>query len=88
MCFLAKFKCCFGGDPLPTIVWSHNDSRVQEILAADSSKIPQYRIHKLHEIHYLDIGPVTNRDNGQIKCTIMNRFGREEAIAQLIVVCK
>ena len=36
----------------------------------------------------MDMGPVTLRDNGQIKCTIMNRFGREEAIAQLIVVRK
>jgi hypothetical protein len=36
----------------------------------------------------LDIGPVNLRDNGQIKCTIMNRLGREEAIAQLFVVRK
>jgi hypothetical protein len=36
----------------------------------------------------LDIGSVNPSDNGQIKCTIMNRFGREEAIAQLFVVRK
>jgi hypothetical protein len=88
-CFLlAKFKCCFGGDPLPTIVWSHNDSRVSEILATGGSTASQYRIHKLHDIYYLDIGPVNSRDNGQIKCTIMNRHGREEAIAQLVVARK
>ncbi len=88
-CFLlAKFKCCFGGDPLPTIVWSHNDSRVSEILAAGGSAASQYRMHKLHDIYYLDIGPVNSRDNGQIKCTIMNRHGREEAIAQLIIARK
>ena len=36
----------------------------------------------------MEIGPVTLRDNGQVKCTIMNRFGREEAFAQLIVARK
>lgn len=91
LCFLlctAKFKCCFGGDPLPTIVWSHNDSRVPEILAAGGATSSQYRVHKLHDIHYLDIGPVSVRDNGQVKCTLMNRYGREEAFAQLIVARK
>ncbi|CAF3310005.1 unnamed protein product [Rotaria socialis] len=83
---IAKFKCCFGGDPLPTIVWSHNDSRIPEILAAGGSTSAQYQTHKLHELYYLDVGPVSARDNGQIKCTIMNRYGREEAIAQIIVV--
>ncbi|CAF2381007.1 unnamed protein product [Rotaria sp. Silwood2] len=83
---IAKFKCCFGGDPLPTIVWSHNDSRIPEIIAAGGSTSSQYRTYKLHDIYYLDIGPVSTRDNGQIKCTLMNRYGREEAIAQLIVV--
>ncbi|CAF1132651.1 unnamed protein product [Adineta steineri] len=82
---LAKFKCCFGGDPLPTIVWSHNDSRIPELFAASGALSSQYRLHKLHDIYYLDIGPVSIRDNGQIKCTIMNRHGREEAIAQLII---
>ncbi|UJR35505.1 hypothetical protein I4U23_028259 [Adineta vaga] len=81
----AKFKCCFGGDPLPTHVWSHNDSRVPEIMAAGGTTSSQYRVHKLHDIYYLDIGPVSIRDNGQVKCTLMNRYGREEAIAQLIV---
>ncbi len=85
---LAKFKCCFGGDPLPTIVWSHNDSRVQEILTAGGSTSSQYRMHKLHDIYYLDVGPVSSRDHGHIKCTIMNRHGREEAIVQLIVARK
>jgi len=85
---LAKFKCCFGGDPFPTIIWSHNDSRVQEILAAGGSTSSQYRTYKLHDIYYLDIGPISSRDNGQIKCTIMNRYGREEAIVQLIVARK
>ena len=85
---LAKFKCCFGGDPLPTIVWSHNDSRIPEILAAGGPTSSQYRTHKLHDIYYMDIGPISVRDNGQIKCTIMNRLGREEAIAQLIVARK
>jgi len=83
---IAKFKCCFGGDPLPNIVWSHNDSRIPEIHAAGGPLSIHYRTHKLHDIYYMDIGPVTLRDNGQIKCTIMNRYGREEAIAQLIVV--
>ncbi|CAF0760352.1 unnamed protein product [Rotaria sp. Silwood1] len=83
---IAKFKCCFGGDPLPTIVWSHNDSRIPEIIAAGGSTSSQYRTYKLHDINYLDIGPVNIRDNGQIKCTLMNRYGREEAIAQLTVV--
>ncbi|CAF0790142.1 unnamed protein product [Rotaria sordida] len=83
---IAKFKCCFGGDPLPTIVWSHNDSRVPEIIAAGGSTSSQYRTYKLHDIYYLDIGPISIRDNGHVKCTIMNRYGREEAIAQLIVV--
>lgn len=45
-------------------------------------------MHKLHDIHYLDIGPVTTRDNGQIKCTIMNRAGREEILVKLVVVGK
>ncbi len=36
----------------------------------------------------MDIGPVNLSDNGQIKCTLMNRFGREDAIAQLFVVGK
>ena len=45
-------------------------------------------MHKLHDIHYLDIGPINTRDHGQIKCTIMNRHGREEAIAHLIVAGK
>lgn len=85
---LAKFKCCFGGDPLPTIVWSHNDSRVAEILAAGGPTASQYRTHKLHDIYYLDIGPINTRDHGQIKCTVMNRHGREEAIAHLIVAGK
>lgn len=85
--FPAKFKCCFGGDPLPTIVWSHNDSRIPEILAV-GGPTSHYRTHKLHDIYYIDIGPVTVRDGGQVKCTIMNRFGREEAIAQLIVARK
>lgn len=48
----------------------------------------RYQMHKLHDIHYLDIGPVKLSDNGQIKCTLMNRFGREEASAQLLVVRK
>ena len=45
-------------------------------------------MHKLHDIHYLNIGPITLTDDGQIKCVIMNRFGREEAVAQLYVVRK
>ena len=85
---IAKFKCCFGGDSLPTIFWSHNDSCIPEILATGGAPSSKYRTHKLHDIYYLDIGPITLRDNGQIKCTIMNRFGREEAIAQLFVVRK
>jgi hypothetical protein len=85
---LAKFKCCFGGDPLPNLIWSHNESRVPEILAAGGKTSTRYRLHKLHDIYYLDIGPVNLRDNGQIKCTIMNRLGREDAVAQLIVARK
>lgn len=85
---LAKFKCCFGGDPLPSLVWSHNDSRVSEIIAASGATSSKYRAHKLHDIYYLDIGPVTSRDNGHVKCTLMNRYGREEVIAQLIVARK
>ncbi|UJR10433.1 hypothetical protein I4U23_014637 [Adineta vaga] len=82
----AKFKCCFGGDPYPTIIWSHNDSRIGETVAARGVKSSRYRIHKLHDIHYLDIESLTIPDNGQIKCTIMNRLGREEVIVQLFVV--
>ena len=85
---IAKFKCCFSGDPLPTLIWSHNDSRISEILATNNSTSSRYKIHKLHDIYYLDIGPLNLNDNGQIKCTIMNRIGREEAIAQLCVVRK
>ncbi|CAF2779310.1 unnamed protein product [Rotaria sp. Silwood2] len=82
----AKFKCCFGGDPLPTLIWSHNDSRIPEILLTSDITSSRYRTYKLHDIYYLDIGPISIRDHGQIKCTIMNRCGREEAIAQLLVV--
>lgn len=81
-----KFKCCFGGDPLPSIVWSHNDSRIPELLAIGGTASARYRTHKLHEIHYLDIGPITERDHGQIKCSIANRFGREEVMVELLVV--
>ena len=81
-----KFKCCFGGDPLPTIVWSHNDSRIPELLAIGGASSARYRTHELHDIHYLDIGPITERDHGQIKCSIANRFGREEVIVELLVV--
>ena len=90
ICFshLAKFKCCFGGDPLPTLVWSHNDSRVSELIATGGATASQYRVHKLHDIHYLDIGPVNVRDSGQLKCTLMNRYGREEAVVHLIVARK
>ena len=88
MIHLAKFKCCFGGDPFPTLTWSHNESRIPEILAAGGIAATRYQTHKLHDIHYLDIGPVQLGDSGQIKCTLMNRFGREEAIAQLLVVRK
>jgi hypothetical protein len=86
--FLAKFKCCFGGDPFPSLVWSHNDSRISEILTAGGVSSIRYQTHKLHDIYYLDIGPVNLSDNGQIKCALMNRFGREDAIAQLFVVGK
>ncbi|CAF0864550.1 unnamed protein product [Adineta ricciae] len=82
---IAKFKCCFGGDPLPTLVWSHNDSRVSELIATGGATASQYRVHKLHDIHYLDIGPVNVRDSGQLKCILMNRYGREEAVVHLIV---
>lgn len=57
-------------------------------MATNTTAATRYRTHNLHDIHYLDIGPLTLRDNGQIKCTIMNRYGREEAIAQLYVVRK
>lgn len=86
--YLAKFKCCFGGDPFPTLTWSHNESRIPEILATAGTASTRYQTHKLHDIHYLDIGPVKLNDSGQIKCTLMNRFGREEATAQLLVVRK
>ncbi|CAF1176092.1 unnamed protein product [Rotaria sordida] len=82
----AKFKCCFGGDPFPTLTWSHNECRIPEIFLTSDTTSSRYRTHKLHDIYYLDIGPINLRDHGQIKCTIMNRFGREEAVAQLIVV--
>ncbi|CAF0848573.1 unnamed protein product [Adineta ricciae] len=82
----AKFKCCFGGDPHPTIFWSHNGSRIGETFASHAVKSSRYRLHKLHDIHYLDIDSVTLRDNGQVKCTIMNTHGREEVIVQLLVV--
>ena len=82
-----KFKCCFGGEPLPTIVWSHNESRLPELLPVDAGAMStRYRTHKLHDIHYLDIGPITERDHGQIKCSIVNRFGREEVMVELLVV--
>jgi hypothetical protein len=81
-----KFKCCFGGDPPPSIVWSHNDSRIPELLTIGGAASTRYRTHKLHEIHYLDIGPITERDHGQIKCSIANRFGREEVMVKLLVV--
>ncbi len=82
---LAKFKCYFGGDLLPTLIWSHNESHISEIIAAVGAILSRYWTHKLHDIYYLDIGSVNLNDNGQIKCTIMNRFGRKETIAQLFV---
>lgn len=85
---IAKFKCCFSGDPLPSLIWSHNESRIPEILATRNETSSRYKLHKLHDIYYLDFGPVNLNDNGQIKSTIMNKYGREEAIAQLIVVRK
>ncbi|CAF5168837.1 unnamed protein product, partial [Rotaria magnacalcarata] len=27
----AKLKCCFAGDPQPTLVWSHNESRIPDV---------------------------------------------------------
>ncbi|CAF3391869.1 unnamed protein product [Rotaria sp. Silwood1] len=83
---IAKFKCCFGGDPFPTLIWSHNGSRIPEILLTSDTTSSRYQTYKLDDIYYLDIGPISLQDHGQIKCTIMNRFGREEAIAQLYVV--
>ena len=88
MIHLAKFKCCFGGDPFPSLTWLHNESRIPEILAAGGTTATRYQTHKLHDVHHLDIGPVQLSDSGQVKCTLMNRFGREGAIAQLLVVRK
>ncbi|CAF1333463.1 unnamed protein product [Adineta steineri] len=83
----AKFKCCFGGEPFPNVIWSHNNSRISDILATNSHMSSKYRIHKLHDIYYLDIDSINFRDSGEIKCTITNRMGREETIVQLLVVC-
>lgn len=86
----AKFKCCFGGDPFPNLIWSHNESRISELLTTTTTNenSSKYQLHKLHDIYYLDIPSVNLNDNGQIKCTIMNKYDREEAIAHLIVVGK
>lgn len=81
---LAKFKCCFGGDPFPSIIWTHKDTRITDTLAQPS----RYRTHKLHDIHYLDVAALTIPDNGQVKCTIMNKFGQEDVLVQLLVVRK
>ena len=45
-------------------------------------------MHKLHDIHYLDIGPITMNDNGEMKCQISNRAGDEQSIVHLWVVRK
>ena len=87
---LAKFKCCFGGDPTPQIVWSHNECRISDLFTVPGSTLSstRYRTHKLHDIHYLDIGPINENDQGEIKCVIHNRYGREEILVQLLVVRK
>ena len=87
---LAKFKCCFGGDPTPQIVWSHNECRISDLLTVpgSTSSSARYRTHKLHDIHYLDIGPINENDQGEIRCVINNRYGREEMLVQLLVVRK
>ncbi|CAF0788200.1 unnamed protein product [Didymodactylos carnosus] len=78
---IAKFKCCFGGDPVPSLKWYHNDREISNT----NENNTKYRLFKAHDIHYLDIGPVTMKDNGNIKCYIENKLGREETIVQLIV---
>ncbi|CAF3302384.1 unnamed protein product [Rotaria socialis] len=82
----AKLKCCFAGDPQPTLVWSHNESRIPDMQTSNDTTLSRYRTHKLHDINYLEIGPINLSDHGQIRCTIMNGFGREEVITQLLVV--
>ena len=76
--FQAKFKCCFGGDPYPNLTWFHNEHPI-------SSKS---QLNKLHDIHYLNIGPVNLDDNGEIKCVIANKIAREEVKVRLLVVRK
>jgi hypothetical protein len=39
---LAKFKCYFGGDLLPTLIWSHNESHISEIIGAGSAILSRY----------------------------------------------
>ncbi|CAF1163349.1 unnamed protein product [Didymodactylos carnosus] len=78
---IAKFKCCFGGDPMPSLTWYHNDKEISN----NDENNSKYRLLQAHDIHYLDIGPLTIKDNGTIKCHIINKLGREETIAQLVV---
>jgi hypothetical protein len=88
MFVLAKFKCCFGGDPLPTVIWSHNQCSIDEKTATNSTDAQRYRTHQWHDIHYLSIESIEQHDHGEIKCTISNRFGCEEITAELLIVRK